>query len=151
LRSLSELLASTTTSSSIDSEEDGGGWAGADFSRLDDPRALHQFLDSCNYLLKSLNPGDESYYPSRECFVCDRELRKGASAENKGEHTSVDVVTCITTRAGGAAMPPLVGQSQPQLEQLWELERKLEERQQLAHLRVALERELRSRNDGDAA
>ena len=49
-------------------------------------------------------------------------------------------------------MPPPVGRSQPQLEQLQELERKLEEeRQQLVQLRTALEQELGSRNDGDAA
>jgi hypothetical protein len=40
LQSLLELLASTTVSSSIDSEEDSGGWVGADFFGLDDPRAL---------------------------------------------------------------------------------------------------------------
>jgi hypothetical protein len=49
-------------------------------------------------------------------------------------------------------MPPPVGQSQPQLEQLQELERKLEEEQQrVAQLRTALEQELGSRNDGGAA
>jgi hypothetical protein len=51
-----------------------------------------------------------------------------------------------------AAMPPPVGQAQPQLEQLREPERKLEEeQQQLAQLRIVLEQELGSRNDGGAA
>jgi hypothetical protein len=41
---------------------------------------------------------------------------------------------------------------QPQLEQLWELERKLkEEEHRLAQLCAALKQELRSRNDGSAA
>jgi hypothetical protein len=38
-------------------------------------------------------------------------------------------MTRITARAGGAAMPPPVERSQPQLEQLQELERKLKEEQ----------------------
>jgi hypothetical protein len=61
--------------------------------------------------------------------VCDRELHEGASDKNKGEHTLADAVTHIATHTGGATMPPLVGQSRPQLEQLHELERKLEEEQ----------------------
>jgi uncharacterized protein YhaN len=49
-------------------------------------------------------------------------------------------------------MPPPVGQSCPQLEQLRELERKLEEeRQQLVQLHAALEQELRRHNDDNAA
>jgi hypothetical protein len=39
-------------------------------------------------------------------------------------------VTCIVARTGGVDMPPHVGRSQPQLEQLRELESKLEEEQQ---------------------
>jgi hypothetical protein len=111
LQSLSELLASTTASSNVDSEEDGGDWARADFSGLDDPRALH--LDSSNYLLESLNPDDESYDPSRECFVCDGELREGVSDENEGEHTLAGPAARTVTCTRGAAMPPLVGQPQP--------------------------------------
>jgi hypothetical protein len=91
---------------------------------------LRQFLDNSNYLLKGFDSNDESHDPSLECFVCDRELREGASDENKGEHTPADAVTQIAARAGGAAMPPPMGQSRPQLEQLCELERKLEEARQ---------------------
>jgi hypothetical protein len=60
---------STTTSSSINSKEFGGGWAGADFSGLDDLGALRQFLGSNNYLLKGFDSDDESYDPSQEFFM----------------------------------------------------------------------------------
>jgi hypothetical protein len=112
------------------SEEDGGGWAGADYSGLNDSGAPRQFLGSVNYLLEGFDSDDESHDPSRECFVCDGELDEGTSNENEGEHTMADAVTRIAARTGGAAMPPPVGQSWPQQEQLWELERKLEEERQ---------------------
>jgi hypothetical protein len=41
--------------------------------------------------------------------MCDGELREGISNENEGEHTPADAVTCITARAGDAAMPPRHG------------------------------------------
>jgi hypothetical protein len=56
-------------SSSDNSKEDGGGWAGADFSGLNDLDALLQFLNSSNFLLEGFDSDDESHDPSRECFV----------------------------------------------------------------------------------
>jgi hypothetical protein len=45
-----------------------------------------------------------------------------------------------------------MGQVQPQLEKLWELERKLKkEQQRFAQQHIVLEQELRSRNDGGMA
>jgi hypothetical protein len=64
LKSLSELLVSTTTSSSVDSEEEDGGWAGADFSRLNDLEALCRFLDSSNYFLEDFG-SDTKESPTR--------------------------------------------------------------------------------------
>jgi hypothetical protein len=61
--------------------------------------------------------------------MCDWELREGTPDENEDEHTSPNAATRNAARAGGAAMPPPMGQAQPQLEQLRELERKLEEEQ----------------------
>jgi hypothetical protein len=104
---------STVTSPIDSSEEDGSGWAGADFSGLNDPGALRQFLSSRNYLLEGFDSKDESHDPSQECFVCDGDLHEGTSNKNKGEHTTPDAVTHIATHIGGAAMPPTVGQSQP--------------------------------------
>ena len=86
-------------SSSVDSKEDGSGWAGADFSGLDDLGALRQFLGSNNYLLEGVDSNDESHDLSRECFVCDRELREGASDKNEGEHTSAGLVARTVAHA----------------------------------------------------
>jgi hypothetical protein len=140
LESILELLATTVTSSSVNSKEDDGSWADANFSRLNDLEALRQFLFSSNYLLEGFDSDDESHDPSLECFMCDGEFHEGTPNENEGEHTSANAMTRNTTRAFGATMPPPVGQLQPQLEQLRELERKLEEeRQQLAQLHAAFE------------
>jgi hypothetical protein len=62
--------------------------------------------------------------------MCDGVLHKGTPNENEGEHTLANATTRNATCTGGAAMPPPVGQSRPQLEQLRELERKLEEERQ---------------------
>jgi hypothetical protein len=59
--------------------------------------------------------------------MCDGELYEGTPNENEGEHTLANAVTRNAAHAEGAAMPPPVGQSRPHLEQLCELERKLEE------------------------
>ena len=84
--------------------------------------------------------------------MCDGELHEGASGEHDGQHTPVGAAARTAMHDRRAAMPPPMGQPQPQLEQLRELEKKLEEeRQQLMQQRAALERELRSRSDGGAA
>jgi hypothetical protein len=62
--------------------------------------------------------------------MCDGELRGGVSDKNEGKRTLADPVARTMAHAGGVAMPPPVRQPQPQLEQLRELERKLEEEQQ---------------------
>jgi hypothetical protein len=129
LESLLELFVTIAMSSSIDSEEDDGSWADADFPRLNNLRALRQFLFSSDYLLKGFNSNDESHDLSQECFMCDGEPCEGTPNENEGKHTSPNAATRNAACAGGAAMPPPVGQAQPQLEQLWELERKLKEEQ----------------------
>jgi hypothetical protein len=62
--------------------------------------------------------------------MCDGEPHGGASNENEGKDTPTNVSTRNAARTGGVAMPPPMGQSQPQLEQLRELERRLEEERQ---------------------
>jgi hypothetical protein len=113
LESLLELFMTIAMSSSIDSEEDDGSWADADFLGLNNPRALRQFLFSSDYLLEGFNSDDESHDLSQECFMCDGEPYEGTPNENEGEHTSPNAVTHNATCAGGASMPPPVGQAQP--------------------------------------
>jgi hypothetical protein len=48
----------TETASSTSSDKDDGSWADVDFSRLNDTRALHHFVNIYDYLLN----GDDSDY-----------------------------------------------------------------------------------------
>jgi hypothetical protein len=45
-----EVLATTKMASSTSSDEDDGSWAGADFSRLNDPGALCYFVGICDQI-----------------------------------------------------------------------------------------------------
>jgi hypothetical protein len=47
--------------SSTSSDEDGDSWAGADFSRLNDPGALCHFIGIYNYLLDGGDSNDSGY------------------------------------------------------------------------------------------
>jgi hypothetical protein len=61
-----EVLVTTETTSSTSFDEDDGSWAGANFSRLDDPRALRHFVGICDYLLDdgdSIDGGYELTWP----------------------------------------------------------------------------------------
>jgi hypothetical protein len=72
--------------------------------------------------------------------------------ENCGDHTSVDTTPIVVAHTGEANMPPPAGPLKPQVEQLRELEQKLEEeRQHLNQQSTALEQELRNCDDGRAA
>jgi hypothetical protein len=51
----------TETASTTRSDEDDGSWAGADFSGLDDPKALRRFVGICDYLLDDGDSDDGSY------------------------------------------------------------------------------------------
>lgn len=78
--------------------------------------------------------------------MCDGD---GDSSERSGEHTPIGVAA---ERARGSVVPPPVGQLQPHLEQLRELERTHEEeRRQLEQLLAALRQEPGDRGDGGAA
>jgi hypothetical protein len=44
VQAIEEILATTETASSTSSDEDDSSWAGADFSGLNDPRALRHFI-----------------------------------------------------------------------------------------------------------
>jgi hypothetical protein len=54
--------------SSTDFMEDNDRWAGADFSRLCDPKGLHRFMGAYDYLFGYPDSDEVDYDPSRECF-----------------------------------------------------------------------------------
>jgi hypothetical protein len=65
-QAITKVLAITEAASSTSSDEDDGSWAGADFSGLNDPGALHHFVDIYDYLLDggdSDNGGYELTWP----------------------------------------------------------------------------------------
>jgi hypothetical protein len=118
-QSISELLQSSETASNADSCEHGGGWDDADFSGLNDPEALRRFLGNCDYLLEASDSDNGDYDPTRECFMCEVQL------EEEDDQSSASRRVPMPPPRG--PMVPPAEQPQFQLEQLQELERKLEE------------------------
>ena len=55
------LLTTTKMAPNVNSDEDDDGWAGTDFSGLNDPGALRLFLAASDYLLKDYDPSNEGY------------------------------------------------------------------------------------------
>jgi hypothetical protein len=133
LCSVSELLGGSETTSDTDSYEEGDGWAGVDFFGLDNLEALRRFLGASGYLLEAsdLDSNNGRYDPTRKCFICDGEHHVGLGGnedlENRGDHTSVNTTPIVVAHTGEANMPPPDGPLKPQVEQLRELEQKLEE------------------------
>jgi hypothetical protein len=60
-QAIMEVLMTTETTSSTSSDEDDGSWAGTDFSRLDNPGALHRFIGVYDYLLDGGDSDDGGY------------------------------------------------------------------------------------------
>jgi hypothetical protein len=61
VHAIAEFLATTETASSTSSDENDGSWAGANFSELNDSRALHHFISICDYLLDGSDSNDDGY------------------------------------------------------------------------------------------
>jgi hypothetical protein len=69
-------LTAVSTYEPPGSEEDDEPDSGWDFSGLDNPSAMRDFLTACDYCLSDCSDGshslgDEDYGPSRECFHVD--------------------------------------------------------------------------------
>jgi hypothetical protein len=58
---IAEVLATTKTASSTSSNEDDSSWAGADFSKLDDPGALRCFVGIYDNLLDNGDSDDRAH------------------------------------------------------------------------------------------
>jgi hypothetical protein len=69
-------LTAVSTYGPLGSEEDDEPDSGWDFSGLDNPSAMQDFMTSCDYYLSDCSDsshslGDEDCGPSRECFHVD--------------------------------------------------------------------------------
>jgi hypothetical protein len=103
LQSLLELLVSPTASSSADSEEDNDGWAGANFSGLDDPGLCASSLIATTTSSRALTPTKRTMTPlgsslcvmgnSGRCHKLHRCARRGCS------HATTHGVTIAPARA----------------------------------------------------
>jgi hypothetical protein len=76
MRSTWDRLTVVSTYGPSGSEEDDEPDPGWDFSGLDNPSAMQDFMTACDYCLSdcsdsSQSLGDEDYGPSRECFHVD--------------------------------------------------------------------------------
>jgi len=132
-------------------------WAGTDFSGCGDPETFKRFLEASNYYLGYSNSDDGSYDPSRECFNIEvggapPNAQGGAGPSRHGNATPPPNTTPGThPGARGAASAPSEGQ-RPDLEQLNELEARLEEeRIRLRQLRETLVQDQSGRGDGGEA
>ena len=130
------------------SEEDGEPDSGWDFSRLDNPSAMRDFMTACDYCLSDCSVDghsldDESCGTSHECFHVD------LGGLDEGNHLGmpedddpprpaprVDILRELVV------VPVSVGGQDTQLEQIREMQAKLdEEAGQLVQLRQNIEQE----------
>ena len=128
-----DLFTTTSTHTHTDSSKEDEAWAGADFSVLRDPEAMHRFLAASDYCFGYSDSDDEGTYdPTRECFHVGVGMPR-AGEEDKGAGSRSPL------RPGaGVATPPravlptarnenvaLVRPQRPDLEQLRELQAKV--------------------------
>jgi hypothetical protein len=149
-----ELLATTLETSSTDSSEDSDEWAGADFSGLRDPKGLRRFMGACDYLFSFPNFDGEGHDPSHECFHVEvEEIAPGdATPVGQGVRAPLQRTLPIGPSQERATVSAPVGSQWAELEQLRELEAKVDEDyQQLVHLRATLEQGRSGQGDGGAA
>ena len=142
-----DQLAAVSTYGPPGSEEDDGPNSGWDFSGLRDPSAMRDFMTACDYCLSGCSDDshsldDEGYGPSRECFHVDLvDLDEGnhlGMPENDppAPPYRVDIPREL------AVVPVSTGGQDIQLEQIREMEAKLdEEAGRLVQLRQNIEQE----------
>ena len=126
-------------STHADSSDEDEAWPGVDFSGLHDPRALRQFLTASDYCFGySDSDGEGTYDPTRECFHVGLGMpRAGEEDEGAGSRSPL-------CPGAGAVTPPrnalpaarnenvaLARPQRPDLEQLRELQAKVEQDQLL--------------------
>jgi hypothetical protein len=140
-----QSVPDATSSPSVDqegSEEDDDPDSGWNFSGLDNPSAMQDFMTACDYCLSycsdsSHSLGDEDCGPSRECFLVDlggldegNHLGMPEDGDPPRPAPRVDILREL------AVVPAPAGGQDAQLEQIREMQARLdEEAGQLVQLR----------------
>jgi hypothetical protein len=142
MRSPWDRLTTVSTYGPLGSEEDDEPDSGWDFSGLENPSAMRDFMTACDYCLSdcsdsSHNLGDEDCGPSRECFHVDlggldegNHLGMPEDGDPTRPAPRVDILREL------AMVPVPVGGQDAQLEQIREVQARLDgEVGQLVQLR----------------
>jgi hypothetical protein len=143
-----DRLTAVSTSGPAGSEEEDDPDFGWDFSGLDDPGAMRDFMSACDHCLSGCSDDghdldDEGYSPSRECFHVDQ------GDHNEGNHLGMLEVDDPPGPASRvdiprelAVVPFPAGGRDTQLEQIREMQAKVdEEARRLVQLRQNIEQE----------
>jgi hypothetical protein len=142
MRSPWDRLTVVSTYGPLSSEEDDEPDSGWYFSGLDNPNAMRDFMTACDYCLSDCSDsshslGDEDCGPSHECFHVD------LGGPDEGNHLGMPEdgdpprpVPCVDILWELAVVPVPVGGQDAQLEQIREVQARLdEEAGQLVQLR----------------
>jgi hypothetical protein len=142
MRSTWDRLTAISTYGPLGSEEDDEPDSGSDFSGLDNPSAMRDFMTACDYCLSDCSDsshslGDEYCGPSRECFHVDlggldegNHLGMPEDSDPPRPAPRVDILRELTV------VPVPAGCQDAQLEQIREMQARLdEEAGQLVQLR----------------
>jgi hypothetical protein len=143
-----DRLTVVWTSGSAGSEEDDSPDFGWDFSGLRDPSAMRDFMSACDYGLSGCsdddhNLDDEGYDPSRECFHIDQRDHNRDNHLSMPEDGDAPVpASRVEILRELAVVPVPAGGQDTQLEQLREMQAKLdEEAGRLVQLRQNIKQE----------
>jgi hypothetical protein len=148
MRSTWDRLTAVSTYEPLGSEGDDEPDSGWDFSGLDNPSAMRDFMTACDYCLSDCSDsshslGDEDCGPSRECFHVDLE------GLDEGNHLGMPEISDPLRPAPHvdilrelAVVPVPAGGQDAQVEQIREMQARLdEEAGQRVQLRQNIEQE----------
>ena len=139
LRSTLDLIATPPVSSyPEDPNSSDDEWAGTDFSGCGDLETFMRFLEASNYCLGYSDSDDGGYDPSRECFNLEvggapPNAQGGAGPSRQGNATPPPNTTPGTHPGARRAASVPAGGQRSDLEQLNELEARLEEERVRLH------------------
>jgi hypothetical protein len=143
-----DRLTTVSTYGPAGSEEEDDPDFGWDFSGLCNPSAMRDFMSACDYCLSDCSDnghslGDEGYDPSCECFHIDQGDHDEDNHLGMPEDDDAPAPTSRVEIPRELAMVPVpTGGQDTQLEQLCEMQAKLdEEARRLVQLRQNIEQE----------